>query len=72
MARVDELIERLGSAQYISTLNLTKGYWQVPLSLWAWEKTAFSTPDGLFHYQVLPFGVHRAPATFQSLMDQVL
>ena len=30
MPRIDELIERLGTARYISTLDLTKGYWQVP------------------------------------------
>ena len=30
MRRVDELIDRLGKARYISTLDLTKGYWQVP------------------------------------------
>lgn len=32
MPRVDELIERLGRARYVSTLELTKGYWQVLLS----------------------------------------
>ena len=31
MPRVDELIERLGPARYLTTLDLTKGYWQVPL-----------------------------------------
>ncbi|KAG5847077.1 hypothetical protein ANANG_G00122120 [Anguilla anguilla] len=72
MPRVDELIERLGPARFLSTLDLTRGYWQVPLSPQAKEKTAFVTPDGLFQYRVLPFGVHGAPATFQRLMDQVL
>ena len=32
MPRVDELIERLGPARYLTTLDLTKGYWQVPLT----------------------------------------
>ena len=68
----DELVERLGPARFISTLDLTKGYWQVPLTPQAREKTAFSTPDGAFHYRVLPFGLHGAPATFQRLMDKVL
>lgn len=72
MHRIDELIERLGTAHFISTLDLTKGYWQVPLALEAREKTAFATPDGLFHYKKLPFGLYGAPATFQRLMDQVL
>ena len=72
MPRVDELIERLGPARFVSTLDLTKGYWQVPLTERAKEKTAFATPEGLYHYKVLPFGVHGAPATFQRMMDQVL
>ena len=61
MPRVDELIERMGPARYLSTLDLTKGYWQVPLTRAAREKTAFSTPGGLYQYTVLPFGVHGAP-----------
>ena len=43
---VDELIDRLGAARFISTLDLTKGYWQVPLTVQAREKTAFATPTG--------------------------
>ena len=38
MPRVDELIERLGPAQYISALDFTKGYWQVSLTPQAREK----------------------------------
>lgn len=48
MPRVDELIERLGTAQFITSLYLTKG--QVPLIGQAKEKTTFSTPDGLYQY----------------------
>ncbi|XP_072769033.1 neuromast-expressed gpi-anchored lymphocyte antigen 6, partial [Nerophis lumbriciformis] len=72
MPRVDELIERLGPARFVSTLDLTKGYWQVPLTERAKPKTAFSTPEGLFQYTVLPFGIHGATATFQRMMDRVL
>ncbi len=72
MPRVDELLDRLVRARYISTLDLTKGYWQVPLSDSAKAKTAFSTPSGHWQYRTLPFGLHGAPATFQRLMDIVL
>ncbi|KAI2645011.1 Transposon Ty3-I Gag-Pol polyprotein [Labeo rohita] len=33
MPRVDELLDRLGRARYITTLDLTKGYWQWPLAV---------------------------------------
>ncbi len=72
MPRVDELLDRLGRARYISTLDLTKGYWQVPLSETAKPKTAFSTSSGHWQYRTLPFGLQGAPATFQRMMDVLL
>ncbi len=72
MCRVDELLDRLGAARFYSTLDLTKGYWQIPLSPLSKEKTAFTTPFGLHQFVMLPFGLFGAPATFQRLMDKVL
>ncbi|KAL1263611.1 hypothetical protein QQF64_006350 [Cirrhinus molitorella] len=71
MPRVDELIERLGKAKYLTTLDLCKGYWQVPLTDSAKNLTAFRVPSGLFHFKYMPFGPHGA-ATFQRLVDRVL
>ncbi|XP_074840491.1 protein associated with UVRAG as autophagy enhancer [Carettochelys insculpta] len=70
--RIDELVDRLGTARYLTTLDLTKGYWQIPLAEDAKEKTAFATPEGLFQYTGLSFGLHGAPATFQHRMDKLL
>nr|XP_025035341.1 uncharacterized protein LOC112544063 [Pelodiscus sinensis] len=72
MPRIDELLGRLGRATYLSTLDLTKGYWQIPLSPEAQAKTAFATPFGLYQFRNMPFGLHGAAATFQRLMNQVL
>lgn len=72
MPRIDDLLERIGQARYITTLDLCKGYWQVPLEEASRPYTAFRTPLGLYQFTVLPFGLHGAPATFQRLMDQVL
>lgn len=72
MPRVEELIERLGKANFITTLDLTKGYYQVPVSSEDREKTAFTTPFGKYRFKTMPFGLKGAPTTFQRLMDRVL
>ncbi len=72
MPRVDELLDRLGTARFYSTLDLTKGYWQILLSPLSKEKSAFTTPFGLHQFITLPFGLFGAPATFQRLIDKIL
>ncbi|KAL6458124.1 hypothetical protein MHYP_G00333540 [Metynnis hypsauchen] len=72
MPRADELVERLGRAKYLTTLDMCKGYWQVPLDQQARELTAFRAPSGLYHFTKMPFGLQGAAATFQRLMDRVL
>ncbi|KAL0200060.1 hypothetical protein M9458_003247, partial [Cirrhinus mrigala] len=69
---VDDLLEKIGRAKYITTLDLCKGHWQVPLEPTSRPYTAFRTPVGLYQFTVLPFGLHGAPATFQRLMGRVL
>ena len=74
MPRVDELLDQPGNRQYMTTLDLASGYWQVPViesvsSLEGQHKTTFTTPYGLYHFKVMPFGLCGAPATFQRMMD---
>ena len=70
--RVDDLLDRLGKAKYITTLDLSRGYWQVPVDDESRSRTAFTTPFGLFQFRVMPFGLQGAPATFQRMMDHLL
>ena len=72
MPRVDDLIDSLGKAKYVTTLDLARGYWQVPVNEESRPRTAFTTPYGLFQFRVMPFGLHGAPATFQRMMDSIL
>ena len=72
LPRMDDCVDRVGAAKFVSKLDLLKGYWQVPLSDRAREISAFVTPDGLWSYSVMAFGMRNAPSTFQRLVNRVL
>ena len=72
LPRIDDLIDRLGGAQFFSCLDEASGYWQIPMSPQSRPKTAFITHHGLFEFNVMPFGLCNAPATFQRAMQVIL
>ncbi|KAI5743998.1 hypothetical protein M8J77_024652 [Diaphorina citri] len=72
LPRIDDTLDTLSGAKWFSTLDLKSGYWQVELHPEDKEKTAFSVGSGLWHFNVLPFGLCNAPATFERLMDCIL
>lgn len=73
LPRVDRILSMLRDAKYISSIDLRKAFWQIPLDKNSREKTAFSIPGrGLFHFNVVPFGLKNSAQCQQRLMDLVL
>lgn len=72
LPRVDEALDALGTASYFLTMDLTSGFWQIPIAEADRDKTGFLTRKGLFRYTKMPMGLTNSPATFQRLMDLVL
>lgn len=72
LPRIEESLTNLKGAQWYSTLDLASGYRQVEVDEWDREKTAFTTPLGLYEFEHMPFGLCNAPATFQKLMQRCL
>lgn len=71
MPRVDALLDKIGGAQGLSTFDLTKGYWEIPLAKANRQKTAFANPSGLYQFTKMHFGLNGATASFQRVVDKV-
>ena len=67
LPRINDLLDALSGSVWFSTLDLMSGYWQVEVDPKDREKTAFATTGGLYEYNVMPFGLANAPATFERL-----
>lgn len=69
---IDDIFDKLGKANYFTTLDLAKGFHQIEVSPKDRPKTAFSTANGHFEFLRMPFGLKNGPATFQRLINDVL
>ncbi len=72
MPRIDDTLDKFKNKRYFSTMDLASGFWQVEMAEEDKEKTAFISHKGLFEFNVMPFGLCNATATFQRMMDEVV
>ncbi|UYV67936.1 hypothetical protein LAZ67_5002546 [Cordylochernes scorpioides] len=70
--RIEEVMDTLQGSTYFSAIYLRSGYWQVEVEERDKEKTAFTTAHGLYEFNVMPFGLCNAPATFERNMENML
>ena len=72
MKDVGECIGEIGRAgsTIFSTMDLTSGFWQLPLAQDSRSCTAFTCPGkGQFRYNVLSMGLKGGPGSFQRMME---
>ncbi|KAJ8050799.1 hypothetical protein HOLleu_04137 [Holothuria leucospilota] len=68
----EEIFALLSNDLYFTKLDLSKGYWQVPLEEGSKKYTTFVTHGGLYQFQTLPFGLINSAASFSRIMRLLL
>ena len=72
LPQIEELIDILKGAKFLTKLDLKSGYHQILIeSIDVW-KIAFKTKEGLFEWLFMPFYLTNAPATFMIYMNDIL
>ena len=55
MPRIDDLVDLVGGARYLTKIDCTKGYWSIPLDEESIPLTGFTTPHGHFCWHYIPW-----------------
>ncbi|XP_055865631.1 uncharacterized protein LOC129928743 [Biomphalaria glabrata] len=67
----EDLMSQFSGAKYFTKLDLTRGYYQIPMTQDSKQYTAFTTAFGLFQYNYMPFGLVNASSTFNRAIHRM-
>ena len=70
MTTVEDLFHRLKKSKYFSKIDLSKGYWQIPVAEKDIEKTAIVTPDGTYDFLRVAFGIKNSGGNIGSRNEE--
>lgn len=68
---MDKLVDSTAGHALLSFMDANVGYHQISLVVEDRPHTAFITPSGVYFYIVMPFGLKKAGATYQRMINKV-
>ena len=69
--KIDQLVDATVKHQRMSFLDAFQGYHQIALALEDQEKISFITPEGNYHYTMMPFGLKNAGVIYQRMVTRM-
>ena len=72
LPRIAQLLERAGGHKVYSTLDAVQAYFHVSVNHKSRKLTAFATPNGLYQFKRMPFGISTAPAIYSRFIAAAL
>ena len=72
MRLIDDVLDQVGAAKYITGLDATSGYWQILVDEESRPFTSFVSHSGSWQWKRLNFGLRNAAAIYQRAMEKVL
>ena len=72
LPRADEFLDAVRGAKVVSTFDLKKGFYQIPIDPASRQYTAFISHRGLEQLTVAAMGYKNSPPFFQRKMDEIL
>nr|KYP41052.1 Transposon Ty3-I Gag-Pol polyprotein [Cajanus cajan] len=71
LPNIDRLVDGAAGHKFLTFLDAYSGYNQIRMHPRDEDKTTFVTESANYCYQVMPFGLKNAGATYQRLMDKI-
>ena len=71
LLRIDQLVDFTNGHKLLTFMDTFSAYNQIKMSKEDQEKTAFITSQGLYCYNVMPFGLKNVGATYQRLVNKM-
>ena len=71
LPKIQELLQKLRNFKYATAIDLSMGYYHIPLSKASQELCTTVLPWGKYRYKVLPMGIKNSPDIFQEIMTNL-
>ena len=71
LPRIDLILDAMAGHELLSFMDAFSRYNQIRMDPSDQEKTLFVTGQGTYYYQVMPFGLKNAEATYQRLVNKM-